>query len=280
MASSAFGPRILGIAIFSALFGQAVQADLYDGHPFFSSPAEAELHAIHDAEEYVLGPSAGGKWGPSSWGAGATVSWSVMGGGISMALERAGLTSVALDSFMPVGYLDQIRAAFSAWSTVANITFVEVPDSGQSFGAFGATGNIRIAGHYMDGIGGVLAHAYYPKESAALYSIGGDIHFDSDDRWKIGFGGSGFDVFQVAAHEIGHAIGLDHSLTTAALMYGSYTEAFRGPQADDIAGARFIYGAPLVAPQAPALVPEASSWAAGLILILGGVGIWRSRRPA
>lgn len=280
MFSSVFGRRFVGVAFISFALVCGVRADLYDGHPYFSSPAEAELHAIHEAEEYAVGPTGAGKWGSSTWGTGATVSWSVMSGGISMALEQTGLTSVALDSFMPAGYLDQIRAAFAAWSAVANINFLEVTDSGANFAVYGATGNIRIAGHYMDGSGGVLAHAWYPKDSAALYSNGGDIHFDSGDQWKISNAGVGYSIFQVAAHEIGHAIGLAHSDSAVALMNAYYTEAFSGPQADDIAGAQNIYGAPLVAPQAPAAVPEASSWAAGLTLVLGGVGIWRSRRQA
>ncbi len=51
-----------------------------------------------------------------------------------------------------------------------------------------------------------------------------------------------------------------------------YTEAFSGPQADDIAGAQFIYG--------QAAVPEASTWVAGLTLAFGGFGLWRMRRSA
>lgn len=72
----------------------------------------------------------------------------------------------------------------------------------------------------------------------------GDIHFDTADTWKIGFGGAGFDIFQVMAHEIGHAIGLDHTGVSGSLLEPFYSEAFSGPQAEDIAGAQAIYGAP------------------------------------
>ncbi len=48
----------------------------------------------------------------------------------------------------------------------------------------------------------------YPPDNA--FSAAGDIHFDKDELWKIGFGGAGIDVFTIAAHEIGHAIGLGH----------------------------------------------------------------------
>ena len=99
----------------------------------------------------------------------------------------------------------------------------------------------------MDGAGGTLAHGYYPPANGL--TAAGDIHFDIGDTWKLGFGGGGFDIFQVAAHEIGHAIGLDHTAVPASLMNPFYTEVFAGPQADDIAGAVFIYGAAVSTPE-------------------------------
>ncbi len=141
---------------------------------------------------------------------------------------------------MPVGYHAAITAAFAAWSSVADIQFVEVVDSGHAFNAAGASGDIRIGGHAFDGAGGILAHGYYPPTNGS--SAAGDIHFDIADTWKLGTGGAGFNIFQVMAHEIGHAIGLDHTSVANSLMNPFYTEAFLGPQADDIAGARFIYG--------------------------------------
>jgi hypothetical protein len=154
--------------------------------------------------------------------------------------------STALSGFMPAGFKPLIVSAFSAWSAVANIQFAEVTDSGSAFNAGGAAGDIRIAGHPFDGAGSILAHGFFPPVNGV--TAAGDIHLDKDDTWKIGFGGPGFDIFQVAAHEIGHAIGLGHTSVPASLMNPSYTEAFLGLQADDIAGALFIYG--------PAAVPE------------------------
>lgn len=197
----------------------------------------ASTAAIYD--DFVLGPTTPGKWGPPALGTGATVTWSLMGSGLTT--DAGAGTSVALSTFMPAGYKAAIVAAFGAWSAVADIAFVEVADPGVGFQDAGAgASDIRITGHAFDGPSGVLAHAYYPPVNGGFAA--GDTHFDSAELWKIGFGGPGFDIFQVAAHEIGHAIGLAHTDVPSSLMNPFYTEAFSGLQADDIAGAVAIYG--------------------------------------
>lgn len=187
----------------------------------------------------------GYKWGPDqTWGTGATVTYSYMAGGLDVSTEGGGATlSVALESFMPAGYKTAIEAAFGAWSAVANINFVEVADSGDALGAPGATGDIRIGAHFMDGASGVLAHAFLPYP-APPDSFSGDIHFDSGDAWDMDLdgGADGFDIFQVFAHELGHAIGFGHETGVSALMNPYYQEAIIGLQADDIFAAQTIYG--------------------------------------
>jgi len=164
---------------------------------------------------------------------------------------------------MPAGYHAAIEAAFAAWSAVADIQFVEVADSGLPFNQPGATGDIRIGGHFFDGAGGTLAHGFFPPNNGA--SAAGDIHFDTGDAWDTAWdgGANGFNIFQVMAHEIGHAIGLSHTGVPGSLMNPFYTEAFQGLQADDIAGAQFIYG--------PA--PERGVPDGGSTLLLLGAGL-------
>ena len=220
---------------------------------------------------FVVGPTTPGKWGPAAFGTGATVTYSFMATGTSCAAEFAGCTISHLSSFMPLGWEAAISSAFASWSSVADITFMEIADSGEAFNAAGSSGNIRIGGHVFDGAGGTLAHGFYPPVNGS--TAAGDIHFDIGDSWKIGFGGPGFDVFQVMAHEIGHAIGLDHTAVPSSLMNAFYTEAFAGVQADDIAGAVFIYG------PAASGVPEPTSLAL-VGLALAGIGLARRRSQA
>ncbi len=173
--------------------------------------------------------------------------------GTSDGIEGVG-DFTSLEDFMKEtadGWKHQVEAAFDAWSAVADLTFVEVTDDGADFNSptdpdstdlIMERGDIRIGGHYFDGPRGVLAHGYFPPNNGL--SAAGDIHFDAQDSWVIGFGGSGFDIFYVMAHEIGHAIGLGHETTESALMNPYYPTSL--PEeiltADDIAGVHFIYG--------------------------------------
>lgn len=222
------------------------------------------------AADFVVGPTTPGKWGGPVMGTpGGTVTWSLMATGVPTGVEGAGAIS-ALADFMPAGFLAEVTAAFAAWSAVADIDFMMVPDGGAPFNDPGPA-DIRIGGHAFDGPFGVLAHGYFPPANGT--TAAGDIHFDTSEAWKIGFGGPGFNIFQVMAHEIGHAIGLDHTGVPGSLMNPSYTEAFAGPQADDIAGAVFIYGAAPI--DEPAPVPEPSTF---LLLGAGVLALVRMRQ--
>jgi hypothetical protein len=171
---------------------------------------------------------------------------------------------------MPVGWEAAVTAAFAAWSAVADLTFVQVADDGAAFNAATTSGDIRIGGHVFDGPSGTLAHGFYPPVNGG--SAAGDIHFDIAELWKVGFGGAGFDIFQVMAHELGHALGLDHTGVPNSLMNPFYTEAFSGPQADDIAGMQFIYGEAVVP------LPAALPLLGGGLLILGFVARRKSAK--
>ena len=120
-------------------------------------------------------------------------------------------------------------------------------------------------GDPFDGPGNTLAHAYFPQ-------YGGDAHFDDEEYWTIN-SYSGTNLFQVAAHELGHSLGLGHSSVRESLMapfYQRYKPQFNLHK-DDILGIQALYGkrteppptlppldpAPAPVPTQPSFVPEA-----------------------
>jgi len=139
-----------------------------------------------------------------------------------------------------------IGQGLQLWANVANITLCEEADGG----ADSANGDIRLwfasgdhgDGYPFDGPGGVLAHGYYPPPNGG--NIAGDVHFDEAETWvSPTTGGTGIDLATVAAHEVGHSLGLKHSADTNALMYPYYSSRRPYLSYDDIAGIRAIYGA-------------------------------------
>jgi hypothetical protein len=205
----------------------------------------------------------------NDWGEGpVTVTYSFMATGVNFdeSPDYVG-TITALADFMPPGWKAEIEAALAAWEAVTDITFVEVADQGEDFNAFTQlSGDIRFGGHAMDGAFGTLAHGFYPPPNG--WSAAGDVHFDTAENWTVNSrdgDNSTLDIFNVAAHEIGHAIGLAHSADPNALMAPFYSESITGVQPDDAAGAMAMYGGLSVAPE-PTILPLV---AVGLLGVFG-----------
>lgn len=70
---------------------------------------------------------------------------------------------------------------------------------------------------FDESIQNTLAHSFGPGET----KNSGDIHFDGDELWTS-YSPKGKNLYQVAAHEIGHVLGLDHSFISSAVMFNSY----------------------------------------------------------
>ncbi len=64
------------------------------------------------------------------------------------------------------------------------------------------------------------------------------MHFNADENWQVV---GDLDLYSVALHETGHALGLGHTDNPDAVMYPYYHRA-SGLTADDIAGIQDVYG--------------------------------------
>lgn len=161
------------------------------------------------------------------------------------------------------------QAAFDAWSRVADVEFryLGIDSSKRPFNDEAAnTPMIRIGIFAFDGTWAhcMAAAAFAPPPN--LGSIAGDILLNANVGFQrsnapeggplpdfpVGGGLHLTDLRLLALHEVGHAIGLGDTTESQSVLCSDSPDsallrrhpAWRGPQADDVAGARFLYGPP------------------------------------
>ncbi|XP_024910978.1 matrilysin-like [Cynoglossus semilaevis] len=134
------------------------------------------------------------------------------------------------------------RAALKLWSDAAPLKFLRVRDQSRADVVLSFTSRMHGDFSPFDGPGGVLAHAFQPGEG-----MGGDVHFDEDETWTTG--SQGYSLSAVAAHELGHSLGLTHSRDPSAVMFPSYrydssTQRSLTMSDDDVHAIQTLYGKP------------------------------------
>lgn len=124
-----------------------------------------------------------------------------------------------VDSFSELSSFDRplFALALSKFASVANLRFVEVADTATS------VGDIRAAYSYQSNLDGALAWAYSPAQTASA----GDIWFNAFESSGTDIWTPGTESFFTLIHELGHALGLEHSFEDPAVPSGwdaqSYT---------------------------------------------------------
>jgi Matrixin len=184
------------------------------------------------------------KWGTPKFGAPATLRYAF----VQTPLRTDGAFNCV--SMVPIGPLlaashvasaafeAEVAAAFAMWEGEANVSFARTDDVEKADILIGAEGN--PAGYAFTNV------AYDHDGPGQVRRIAKSLICLNPTRaWKIGFDGNleAYDLRYTMAHEIGHAIGLDHPSPSGELMSFRYGEEFRGLRPGDARGAVALYGA-------------------------------------
>ncbi len=182
------------------------------------------------------------KWGAPALGAGAVVTYAYVAetlrfddarncralGPLEPIAAAAGVVRSTIEG--------EAAAAFALWERAADISFRRVDDPAMADILIGADAGARRSAR-----ADVL-----PRSDAGPVGVirRGLVCLSPDQAWKLGLGGDpdAQDFRRTFAHEIGHALGLDHPGPRGAMMSFSYDEDVFELQAGDIAGAVALYG--------------------------------------
>ncbi len=184
------------------------------------------------------------KWQSPRWGDGAAVTYAfatrptTTAGARNCAKLLPPKAAYAPSHVSRSAFRSEVAAAFRMWEAVADITFRETSDP--------ETANILI-GAQGEPVGRAFTNvALKPATADGRKVIARSlICLNPRQPWKIGFDGNldVYDLRYTIAHEIGHAIGLDHPSAAGQLMSYRYDEKQTGLQVGDIKGAALLYGA-------------------------------------
>jgi hypothetical protein len=176
------------------------------------------------------------------WTYGSRITYSFMPDGTSIGGTPSALFQTLNARFATATWQRQLQQAASLWEAATNINLAQVADNGAADGASGNQqddprfGDIRIGAIPLPS--GVLAETFAPPPINGGTDAG-DIILNSTVNWQIG---SNYDLMTVAAHELGHALGLGESSVSTAVLYGTYNAIKQALASDDSTGIQSLYG--------------------------------------
>lgn len=211
--------------------------------------AAALLAAPADAQDYpqyrlLKLDSAHVKWGAAEFGAGAEITYALVGARQDFADARNCQSIGPVDPMLEANGINaadfklELLKAFAAWQSVSNVKFREadtVEDADILIGA-----DLTEQGWAHADVKPVKAEDHVLTIERSIICL------SPEKPWKIGFGADteAQDVRYTLTHEIGHAIGLNHASPHGQVMSFTYDEDFIELQAGDIEGAATLYGPP------------------------------------
>jgi hypothetical protein len=203
-----------------------------------TAPVPAQEHRLLEIDGFGL------KWGEPVLGRGATVTYGLVTTSRQFpeAINCKRMTALAgllsQQALARDGFDATLRSAFAMWSEVANLAFREAGPGESPDILIGTQGdprgiaytNVRFDAERTAGDIAPMSRASICLNPRVAWTFTEDGDNES------------YALHLVLAHEIGHAIGLDHPGPTGELMAYRYQEELAGLAPGDVAGAMELYG--------------------------------------